>query len=118
MPPKKRTTDPGRLERVIAQARREQAARGQGYREQALKIYPWICGRCARAFTHANLQLLEVHHRDGNHDNNPADGSRELLYACHEAEHRKYPDNAGRDGDQPGVRAAATYQPLENSVSC
>ena len=24
------------------------------YREQALKIYPRICGRCAREFTHEN----------------------------------------------------------------
>ena len=38
-------------------------------------LYPWVCGRCARQFTHANLQLLEVHHRDSNHDNNPTDGS-------------------------------------------
>ena len=45
------------------------------YREQALKIYPWICGRCAREFTGANLRELTVHHRDHNHANNPPDGS-------------------------------------------
>jgi hypothetical protein len=36
------------------------------YREQALKIYPWICGRCGREFKGANLRELTVHHRDHN----------------------------------------------------
>jgi hypothetical protein len=61
------------------------------YREQALKIYPWICGRCAREFTSANLRELTVHHRDHNHSNNPPDGSNwELLCLyCHDNEHQK-----------------------------
>ena len=36
----------------------------RSYREQALKIYPWICGRCAREFTHANMRELTVHSVD------------------------------------------------------
>jgi len=114
MPTRKSTPDAGRLDRIVAQARREQAARGQGYREQALKLYPWVCGRCAREFTHANLQLLEVHHRDGNHDNNPPDGSNwELLCTyCHEAEHRKLLDSVG-DQDR-GKDAPTTHRPFEN----
>ena len=24
--------------------------REQGYREKALKMYPWVCGRCAGSF--------------------------------------------------------------------
>ena len=55
----------------IAEARRAREERAAGYREQALKIYPWTCGRCGRAFAHANLQLLELHHRDHNRDKNP-----------------------------------------------
>ena len=47
----------------------------RSYREQALKIYPWICGRCAREFKGASLRELTVHHRDHNHANNPPDGS-------------------------------------------
>lgn len=90
----------------------------KGYRERALKLYPWVCGRCARQFTHANLQLLEVHHRDGNHDNNPPDGSNwELLCTyCHEAEHRRYLDSVGRDPRQAGDDKApkATHRPFEN----
>ena len=71
MPERKTGPDNARLDRVVAEARRAREERAAGYREQALKIYPWICGRCGRDFTHTNLQLLEVHHRDHNHDNNP-----------------------------------------------
>lgn len=106
--------DNAKLDRVVAQARRDREAREKGYRERALKLYPWVCGRCAREFTRANLQLLEVHHRDGNHDNNPPDGSNwELLCTyCHEAEHRKYLDGAGRDSDN-GQQRPATQRPFE-----
>ena len=116
-PPRKPAPDARRLDRVVAEARRAQADRAKGYREQALKLYPWVCGRCARQFTHANLQLLEVHHRDGNHDNNPPDGSNwELLCTyCHEAEHRRYLDSAGRDPQQGagGKESTATHRPFE-----
>ena len=91
MATRKSPPDAGRLDRVVAEARRARESREKGYREQALKLYPWVCGRCARPFTHANLQLLEVHHRDGNHDNNPPDGSNwELLCLyCHDNEHQR-----------------------------
>ena len=84
-------SDPGRLDSIVAGARRAALERGQGYREQALKIYPWVCGRCARTFTRANLRELTVHHRDHDHDNNPADGSNwELLCLyCHDNEHQR-----------------------------
>jgi predicted HNH restriction endonuclease len=109
------TPDNARLDRVIAEAKRNQAAREQGYREQALKMYPWVCGRCAREFTRANVQLLEVHHRDHNHDNNPPDGSNwELLCTyCHENEHRRYLDHAGSDAVKSAVqRSSATHKPF------
>jgi len=106
----------GKLDRIIAEDRRARAAREKGYRERALKLYPWICGRCGREFTHANLRQLEVHHRDGNHDNNPPDGSNwELLCTyCHEAEHRRYLDSAGRsDAAGSGEDSRATHRPFE-----
>ena len=80
-----------RLDRIVADARRTADARDQGYRELALKIYPWICGRCAREFTRSNLRELTVHHRDHTHRNNPSDGSNwELLCLyCHDNEHQK-----------------------------
>jgi hypothetical protein len=102
-----------RLDRVIAEAKRNQAAREKGYREQALKMYPWVCGRCAREFTRANVQLLEVHHRDHDHDNNPPDGSNwELLCTyCHENEHRRLLDGGGRSAAAPEAEAShATYK--------
>ena len=118
MATRKFTPDAGRLDRVVAEARRARAEREKGYRAQALKLYPWVCGRCGREFTQVNLRLLEVHHRDGDHDNNPPDGSNwELLCTyCHEAEHRKVLDGAGRGGEQAGSEkgSQATYRPFEN----
>jgi 5-methylcytosine-specific restriction endonuclease McrA len=97
-----------KLDRIVAEARRNRELREQDYREQALKIYPWVCGRCAREFTRANVQQLTVHHKDHNHDNNPPDGSNwELLCIyCHENEHARYLDSAGRDEAARGEQDA------------
>src|SRR5580765_9112770 len=91
------TSDPSKLDRIIAEARRNADKRGQSYREQALKIYPWICGRCGREFTRANLRELTVHHRNHDHDFNPPDGSNwELLCVyCHDNEHSRHIDHTG-----------------------
>ncbi|MBC9250192.1 restriction endonuclease [Pseudomonas alcaligenes] len=64
------------------------------YRQKALKMYPHVCGRCAREFSGKRLSELTVHHRDHNHANNPADGSNwELLCLfCHDNEHSRYTD--------------------------
>jgi len=48
---------------------------GEDYREKSLSIHGLVCARCGREFSGANRQLLTVHHKDGNHHNNPADGS-------------------------------------------
>ncbi|MEJ2638076.1 MAG: YajD family HNH nuclease [Desulfosarcinaceae bacterium] len=81
----------GQLADVLAEARRERKRREQGYREQALKIYPHICGRCGREFSGKRLKELTVHHRDHDHDHNPPDGSNwELLCLyCHDNEHAR-----------------------------
>ncbi len=67
----------------------------QGYRDKALKLYPWLCGRCAREFVYSNLRELTVHHVDHDHTNNPQDGSNwELLCLyCHDNEHAKYTEH-------------------------
>jgi hypothetical protein len=80
-----------KLDAVLAKARVERDAREKGYRERALKMYPWVCGRCARAFDRTNLTQLTVHHRNHNHDDNPEDGSNwELLCVyCHDNEHQR-----------------------------
>ena len=85
-----------------------------GYREQALKILPHVCARCARTFEGRRLKELTVHHRDGDHHNNPPDGSNwELLCIyCHENEHARHEDF--KAGTEPESRpAAAKHKPLE-----
>ena len=78
--------------RTVAEARQAREQREKSYRERALKMYPWVCGRCGREFSGKKLRELTVHHRDHNHDHNPPDGSNwELLCIyCHENEHSRY----------------------------
>jgi len=108
--------DPSKLDRILAEARRNAKEREQSYREQALKIYPWICGRCGREFTHANLRELTVHHRDHNHDNNPPDGSNwELLCVyCHDNEHQRQLAAAGGGSTFGNRSSGATHSPFAN----
>jgi len=111
MPTRRGTPDSARLDRIVADARRAREARENTYREQALKLFPWICGRCAREFDRGNLRQLTVHHKDHNHDNNPADGSNwELLCLyCHDNEHSRELEAAARRGqaDDDTTRSAS-----------
>lgn len=88
--------DKQKASQIVEDARRQQELREQSYRGQALKLFPWICGRCAREFNHKNLAELTVHHKNHNHDDNPADGSNwELLCLyCHDNEHARYEEQA------------------------
>ncbi len=84
------------------------------YRSDALKVLPHVCARCAREFEGKRLRELTVHHKDGNHDNNPPDGSNwELLCIyCHENEHARVVDaQAGGSPRQPAPEPA-THRPL------
>jgi len=106
--------DRSKLDRILEEQRQYIAQREKGYRERALKLYPWICGRCAREFTRANLRELTVHHVNHDHDYNPSDGSNwELLCVyCHDEEHTKY-ENLVRYGSTTETeRPAATYNPF------
>lgn len=109
-----------KLNRVVADARRASDVRERGYRERALKMYPHICGRCAREFDATNLHELTVHHRDHDHDNNPEDGSNwELLCLfCHDNEHQRQLEaqqNPSLDGT--GKQSTATFNPFSNLKS-
>lgn len=108
-----KSIDETKLDRVVAEARRVREQRDRGYREQALKLYPWICGRCAREFTRANLHELTVHHRDHDHDNNPKDGSNwELLCLyCHDNEHQRLIEQA-TSANKKAQAQGATQQPF------
>ena len=109
-----------KLNQIVTDARKNQAEREQSYRGQALKMYPWICGRCAREFTPANLQELTVHHRNHNHDDNPADGSNwELLCLyCHDNEHQRYEETRfGSSNDSASSSAPiGSYYPFATSA--
>jgi hypothetical protein len=79
------------VDAAIREARRTAAARSQGYRQRSLALHGWICAKCAREFDTENLHLLTIHHKDGNHDNNPPDGSNweNLCVDCHDDEHSR-----------------------------
>ena len=104
---------PSSEDRIIAEARRARELRDQGYREQSLKLFPHVCGRCGREFAGKKLRELTVHHRDHNHDNNPPDGSNwELLCLyCHDNEHQKYALD-GTTAPEGEKDAPATYKPF------
>jgi len=107
--------DKNKLDKVLAEARRSNEKREQGYREQALKMYPHICGRCAREFNRKNLHELTVHHRDHNHDYNPADGSNwELLCIyCHDNEHQRLLEaDQGNIASDDSNNTDATFSPF------
>ncbi len=113
--------DTHKLDQVVATARKASDERAGGYRDQALKLYPWVCGRCARGFTRENLRELTVHHKDMNHDNNPTDGSNwELLCVyCHDNEHQKYEEHlaalaGGQRRGQGGTESATANQTTHN----
>ena len=103
-----------KFDKIIAQTRSNSEERDKGYRERALKMYPWVCGRCAREFKRGNLQELTVHHRDHNHDNNPADGSNwELLCLyCHDNEHSRYIDAEYGGATANTQKSVTTHNPL------
>ncbi len=79
-------------EDVVRSLKKEQQKPpGEDYRERSLAIHGLICARCAREFDETNRHLLTVHHKDGNHWNNPADGSNweNLCVYCHEDIHSR-----------------------------
>ncbi len=102
-----------KLDKIVADAHKNKLDREKGYRERALKMYPWVCGRCQREFTRSNLQELTVHHRDHNHDYNPEDGSNwELLCLfCHDNEHQRLLEGGVGESKEASV-SQATHNPF------
>lgn len=79
-------------EEVVRSIKEEQKkGTGEEYRERSLVIHGLICARCGRDFNESQRQLLTVHHKDGNHYNNPPDGSNweNLCIYCHEDVHSR-----------------------------
>ncbi len=69
----------------------QRAPAGEDYREKSLAIHGLVCARCGREFNESKRHLLTVHHKDSNHQNNPADGSNweNLCVYCHEDIHSR-----------------------------
>jgi hypothetical protein len=105
-----------KLDQIVAKARSDSEMREKGYRERALKMYPWVCGRCGREFGRDNLRELTVHHRDHNHDNNPPDGSNwELLCLyCHDNEHSRYIDSEYTGASDEDRKRIITHNPFSD----
>lgn len=103
-------------DKFIADIRRHQQAQEKTYRARALAMYPHICGRCGREFSGKKLKELTVHHRNHNHDDNPADGSNwELLCLyCHENEHARnaVADSYTSEPDTSSVKPTLSHNPF------
>lgn len=114
MPMRSRGRGNDGLDQILAKARHDRERRGNVYRDQALKILPWICAWCGREFSGKKLHELTVHHKDRNHNHNPADGSNwELLCLyCHDSEHSRSLDEAadGRAMPADETDAPSTYK--------
>jgi len=95
---------------LLGSARRDREERQKGYREQALKLFPWVCANCGREHSGKNLRQLTVHHKDHNHDNNPPDGSNwELLCVyCHDNVHTRSVEADQYGGVEPEEHSAPT----------
>lgn len=90
MRPKKKAS-PERQAQLRAEIQRDRDLKESSYRARALKLFPHVCGRCAREFEGKRMRELTVHHKDHDHNHNPPDGSNwELLCLyCHDNEHEK-----------------------------
>ncbi|MCX5848263.1 MAG: YajD family HNH nuclease [Deltaproteobacteria bacterium] len=91
---------------------------GEDYREKSLVINGLICARCGREFTESKRQLLTVHHKDGNHHNNPADGSNweNLCAYCHEDIHSRGLLAEYLGGDAHSKEVSLVYDDSQVSV--
>ncbi len=97
---------------VVREARAARAKEAEDYRERSLAIHGLVCARCGREFEARNRRLLTVHHKDGDHHNNPPDGSNweNLCVYCHDDAHARsvlgeYVDGRAGGDERPLVHA-------------
>jgi 5-methylcytosine-specific restriction endonuclease McrA len=76
---------------IVRDLRKNSLETSSNYRDRSLQIHGFICAKCGREFDPKDKHLLTVHHKDGNHHNNPPDGSNweNLCVYCHEDEHSR-----------------------------
>ena len=87
-PVKKKPRTKAEIEAIVRDMKAQDSG-GRDYRQRSLQRHGWICAKCGREFERETLHLLTVHHKDGNHNNNPPDGSNweNLCVYCHDDEH-------------------------------
>lgn len=92
---------------------------GEDYREKSLSIHGLVCARCSREFSGVNRHLLTVHHKDGNHHNNPPDGSNweNLCAYCHEDAHSREVLSEYLSGNASSREASLVYEDISVSSS-
>ncbi len=107
----------GNLNKSVEDSVREMKANqkslaGEDYRERSLAIHGLVCARCGREFTESKRSLLTVHHKDGNHHNNPADGSNweNLCAYCHEDVHSRAVLSEYLGADKPNREFSVVYE--------
>lgn len=90
-PQSKKIPSKAAIELLLRQLKKEDELVRDGYRQRSLRLHGWVCAKCGTSFERDNLHLLTVHHKDGNHQNNPADGSNweNLCVYCHDDEHSR-----------------------------
>ncbi len=101
-----KSKDARRIEDVVRDLKKDQQRTpGEDYRERSLALGGLICARCGREFDESKRHLLTVHHKDGNHHNNPLDGSNweNLCVYCHDNEHRRYTDHLEGEMNESGA---------------
>lgn len=100
------------VEEVVRELKAAQQPGDASYRERSLALHGMICARCGREFAADNRHLLTVHHKDGNHQNNPADGSNweNLCIYCHENEHSRGLLGDYLNGTASGREEAVVYR--------
>jgi cytochrome c553 len=79
------------VEEVVRELKTARDPGAEDYRERSLALHGLVCAHCGREFDPAHRHLLTVHHKDGNHQNNPPDGSNweNLCVYCHEDTHSR-----------------------------
>jgi len=112
---KDKSKDSKPVEDVARDLKREQRILpGEDYRERSLALHGLICALCSREFDESKRHLLTVHHKDGNHNNNPLDGSNweNLCVYCHEDVHSRGILGDYLEGAPVGSESSLVYEDM------
>jgi len=110
---KDKTTPTKSAEEIVRNIKKEERElSSEEYRERSLAIHGLVCAHCARDFNDAKRHLLTVHHKDGNHHNNPPDGSNweNLCVYCHENVHSRELLGDYMQGVSEGYESSLVYE--------